>query len=401
MNKNVDKVELAFSFFTKMKREGKLFDFCDIEQATGWSRASVRTYFSKKWGGILTKNEDGIFVNSKFDNFTLKSFKQHHSQTETTNKFFFNILLDKAVTASVTAIEVYNKPDFKFREESFSILMVNAWELLLKARLLQLNNDNLDSIYFKSKGETVLSPSGNPKTISISKAVSLLQSNGEINSIIADNIQLLILIRDECVHFISEDNEISVKVQALGTASLKNFMTLAMQWFDYNFNQFNFYLMPVSFYHLTDMCSFSVDNNYRENMFQYLNTVEHAHDDDEDDNFSISLKLETKLVKTTSAEALQIRLTDDPNAPELQINEEDALKNFPYNYNGLCELFRKRYSDFKQNHEFNKIMRSLKTQGEKFCKQRKLDPNNPKSIYKTFYSSRIVEELDKHYSKIQ
>lgn len=399
MNKVVDKADLAFSFFKQMKREGKLFDFCDIEQATGWSRASVRTYFSKKWGSILTKNEDGIFVNDKFDNFTAKSFKQHHSQTEAINKFFFNALLNKAVSASVTAIEVYNKPDFKFREESFSILMVNAWELLLKARILQLNNDNKDSIYVKSKGDVVLSNSGNPKTITITKAVSVLQSNGEINAIIADNINLLILIRDECVHFINEDNELSVKVQTLGTASLKNFMTLAMQWFDYNFNQFNFYLMPVSFYHMTDMCSFSVDNNYRENMFQYLNSVEHAHDNDDDDNFSISLKLETKLVKTTSAEAMQIRLTDDPNAPELQINEEDALKNFPHNYNGLCEIFRKRYSNFKQNKEFNNIMRNLKTQGEKFCKQRKLDPNNPKSIYKTFYSSRIVEELDKHYSR--
>lgn len=400
MNKPEDKTDLAFSFFTKMKREGKLFNFGDIEDATGWSRASVRTYFSKKWGTILTKNEDGIFVNNKFDNFTLKTFKQHHSQTEAINNFFFNILLNKAVTASVTAIEVYNKPDFKFREESFSILMVNAWELLLKSRILQLNDDNINSIYYKNKGETVLSNSGNPKTISITKAISILQSSGEINSIIADNILLLILIRDECVHFINEDNELSVKVQTLGTASLKNFMTLAMQWFDYNFNQFNFYLMPVSFYHLTDMCSFSVDNNFRENMFQYLNSVEHAHDNDEDDNFSISLKLETKLVKTTSAEAMQIRLTDDPNAPELQINEEDALKNFPHTYNGLCDLFRKRYSNFKQNKDFNKIMRSLQTQGEKFCKQRKLDPNNPKSIYKTFYSSRIVEELDKHYLKV-
>lgn len=400
MNKVVDKAGLAFSFFTRMKREGKIFDLCDIEQATGWNRSSVRTYFSKKWGTILTKNVDGIFVNSKFDNFTLKSFRQHHSQTESVNKFFYNTLLNKAVTASVTAIEVYNKPDFKFREESFSILMVNAWELLLKARILQLNNDEKESIYLKCKGEIVFSSSGNPKTISITRAASLLQSRAEINSIIADNILLLILIRDECVHFINEDNELSVKVQTLGTASLKNFMTLAMQWFDYNFNQFNFYLMPVSFYHMTDMCSFSIDNNFRENMFQYLNSVEHAHDNDEDDNFSISLRLETKLVKTTSAEAMQIRLTDDPNAPELQINEEDALKNFPHTYNGLCEIFRKRYSNFKQNKEFNDIMRNLKTQGEKFCKQRKLDPNNPKSIYKTFYSSRIVEELDKHYSKI-
>ncbi len=43
-------------------------------------------------------------------------------------------LLDKSVQAAISAIEIYNKPDFKYREESFSILMVNAWELLLKAK---------------------------------------------------------------------------------------------------------------------------------------------------------------------------------------------------------------------------------------------------------------------------
>jgi hypothetical protein len=38
-------------------------------------------------------------------------------------------LLEKSIQASLSAIEVYNKPDFKYREESFSILMVNAWEV--------------------------------------------------------------------------------------------------------------------------------------------------------------------------------------------------------------------------------------------------------------------------------
>jgi hypothetical protein len=47
-------------------------------------------------------------------------------------------LLDKSIDAMVAAIEVYNKPRFSHREESFSILAVNAWELLLKARLLQI-----------------------------------------------------------------------------------------------------------------------------------------------------------------------------------------------------------------------------------------------------------------------
>ena len=34
----------------------------------------------------------------------------------------------------IAAIEVYNKPDFLYRGETFSILAINSWELLLKAK---------------------------------------------------------------------------------------------------------------------------------------------------------------------------------------------------------------------------------------------------------------------------
>lgn len=37
------------------------------------------------------------------------------------------ILAEKAVQISLAAIEAYNKPYAQYREESFAILMVNAW----------------------------------------------------------------------------------------------------------------------------------------------------------------------------------------------------------------------------------------------------------------------------------
>lgn len=45
--------------------------------------------------------------------------------------------VEKAESAMVAAIEVYNKPAFRYREETFALLAINAWELLLKARLLK------------------------------------------------------------------------------------------------------------------------------------------------------------------------------------------------------------------------------------------------------------------------
>jgi hypothetical protein len=38
-------------------------------------------------------------------------------------------LLDRAVAVMVAAIEIYNKPDFLYREETFAGLAVNGWEL--------------------------------------------------------------------------------------------------------------------------------------------------------------------------------------------------------------------------------------------------------------------------------
>jgi len=44
-------------------------------------------------------------------------------------------LLGNAKAAILAAIEIYNKPQFLYRDECFAILLLNAWELLLKAVL--------------------------------------------------------------------------------------------------------------------------------------------------------------------------------------------------------------------------------------------------------------------------
>ncbi len=60
-------------------------------------------------------------------------------------------LLEKSIQATISAIEIYNKPDFKYREESFCILIVNAWEILLKAKIVADNNGKLKSIFVIDK----------------------------------------------------------------------------------------------------------------------------------------------------------------------------------------------------------------------------------------------------------
>ncbi len=92
-----------------------------------------------------------------------------------------------------------------------------------------------------------------------------------------------------------------------------------------------------------------------------------------------------------------IRITDDPNAPAMRINEDELLKEFSLDYNSLTDELKKRYSDFRSNQKYHKIRRGLMTKN--FSMTRKLNPKNPKSSKQDFYTPKIFKEFDKHYSK--
>lgn len=397
--KKSEKIEKAFDFFSEKKLTKKHFSLDEVADRTGWGKSTVRTYLTKKWSTFIVKDESGLFVSAKFDSFTLPSFIKHHSQNENIPRSFYENILEKSISACITAIEVYNKPDFKFREESFSILMINAWELLLKARILSLNNDDKDAIYLKSKGVIETTESGSPKTISITKAINILCGNGNLKNIVIDNIKLLIEIRDHSVHFIHDDMSLSTKIQCIGTASLKNYMTLAMDWFDYDFRKYNFFLMPVSLYHLSDIESFSVSNNSTGNLKSYLDKMEESHKDDDDPNFSISLRLSTKLIKTSSDDSIDFSMTNNPKATSIIFTEEDMLKRYPLTYDAMVNKFVIRYSDFLRNAKFHELHRQIKAHGEKYCRERRLDPSNPNSLFKLFYSEATITFMDAHYTK--
>ena len=100
----------------------------------------------------------------------------------------YRSLIDKSVDCMMSGIEIFNKPDFKYREGSFAILAVNSWEMLLKAQVLAFNSMRQNSIFVwepkplkdgsKSKKlrVKVLNRAGNPKTISIIEAMRFLST---------------------------------------------------------------------------------------------------------------------------------------------------------------------------------------------------------------------------------
>lgn len=168
-------------------------------------------------------------------------------------------LVEKATHAAVAAIEVYNKPGFKYREETFAILMLNAWELLLKARILKENRSKLRSIEVweskpTNKGKSSkLAPkknrAGNTMTIGVLPAANMVKgyTKYSIDDYAIENMSLLMEIRDNAIHFLNVGRDLHKRLQQVGAAALRNFAFAAKSWFDCDLSQYQFALMPVAF----------------------------------------------------------------------------------------------------------------------------------------------------------
>lgn len=105
------------------------------------------------------------------------------------------------------------------------------------------------------------------------------------------------------------------------------------------------------------------------------------------------------VVKSESNGAIGVQITDDPNVPAIRLEEEEILKkNYPLDYRALVKELTIRYTDFKTNSKFH-ILRKEFMKDENLKRTRYLDPNNPKSSRKDFYSPNIVKKFDEHYNK--
>lgn len=323
-----------------------------------------------------------------------------------------SLLAEKSVHAAIAAIEIYNKPDFKYREEAFSLLMCNAWELLLKAKWLLDHNDDLSSLHENevdpneaTKRRPKLNRCGNPITFGVTYLASKLleDANSGFGRNCDENLKGLLEIRDNAAHFINKDLNFGRRVLEFGTASLQNYLRLITEWFNVDLLRYNFFLMPLSFYHgFESVVAASVANysDQESRLLSYLNDLDaNAIGEEADDDVgAITMRIKTSLTRGKGDDALPFRWTDDENATAISISEEDILKNYTLDYKRLTAQLRRRYSDFIENNDYHRLRKPLESE-RKYCIERLLDPGNPRSSKKRFYNSNILTEFDKHYTK--
>lgn len=150
-------------------------------------------------------------------------------------------LLDKSIQAMLSAVEIYNKPGFTYREESFAVLAVNSWEILLKARILQVDKNRVSAILEyepKKKANGELSKlvyprknrSGNYVTVGLFKAHDSLVNNysDDLDPAIRKNLEAIVEIRDNAVHYYNKELPVTLAIHEIGAACLKNYIGLEL-----------------------------------------------------------------------------------------------------------------------------------------------------------------------------
>lgn len=250
----------------------------------------------------------------------------------------YRSLLDKSIASMLSAIEIYNKPNFQYREETFAILAVNAWELLLKAIILRQNRYNLRSLYVlkpyinkdgtKSTTKKFVDKnrSGNPKTISIIEALAVLEKQKYLTSNLCRNIDSIIELRDNSIHF-ANMNSISRQVQELGFACIKNYISLIKEKkIEIEISKYNFYLMPLA-YVASNIVSESILTDETKN---YLSLVKSkiASEDEADQNYDIAITIDIDFKKGNSFDSLGF--TYDEGGVKVALTEENIRKRYPW-----------------------------------------------------------------------
>jgi hypothetical protein len=172
-------------------------------------------------------------------------------------------------------------------------------------------------------------------------------------------------------------------------------MNLIKHWeIEIDLSNYNFYLMPLAYVDSkVEVSSITTDE-----VRKYLDFVKNKVTGTTEDDYTIAISIDIQFNKSNSFDAIGMRYAKD--GIPITLTEEDIRNRFPLTTKQLTDIAKNRYSDFKQDKKFNSLMRTIKT-NEKLSYVRQLDPENTKSNKKPFYSSNILQELDKHYTKIK
>jgi hypothetical protein len=286
-------------------------------------------------------------------------------------------LVENAKSAIFAAVEIHNKPIFAYRYEVCTLLVINAWELALKAYIAK-----------ELKSVKLLKQDGTTKPFL--ECVACISSNlGNSFEPIKHNLELLYEYRNKIAHFFPDD--LDIVVLGLLKASVLFFAEFIEKHFGIKLHEeSHLVLLPIGLNKPLSPLDFianqSASKHCSAEIKGFLQSIKSSCESLEAQgisdsvivNYSIALVNESRIknadltaaINNTSPQQNVIavhnvitaaNLTNDPAAKQIRIDEDIIYSQiYTETYHNVLKNARANFSDFIQNKNFNEHMRKIK-----------------------------------------
>lgn len=241
-------------------------------------------------------------------------------------------LVDKSIEAFIMGLEIYNKPTIKYRIEGFSFFICNAWELMLKAELLNRNED----IYYSDK-------SG--RTLSLEPTIKKIYSDK--NTRVRLNLEKIIELRNISTHFITEDYE--AKYAPLFQACVLNFVNEIKRFHNIDISNYisqNFLTITANYEPLSnEQIRLKYPPEIAERFIQQSNQIDVLTQEYDSDKFAIPIKQNLYITKKKDEADFVIAMaSESPNKVAIVKELKDPANTHKYAFNNVIAVVNNRLS---------------------------------------------------------
>ena len=324
-------------------------------------------------------------------------------------------LIKNSIAAYFAAIEIHNKPNISYRYETVTLLLMNAWELALKAYVRKY-----------IKGRSIFTEDG--YTISAAKALGYVAEHR--NSIkahsftaVKKNIEEIEKYRNNITHFYCE--ELEPYIFMLVARSALNYVDFVKNYFSKDIMMDDgLFIMPLGFklpfcpedFLSNKSAKYAASPESRAFIQDIVEVIKSLKEDGIEDSIVLGFDIYLESVKKatnsdilaaiTSAEQADATFTkithahfsDDPNAQVYNMSDDEFRQFWKHTHDDVKRWARENIREFKQNTLFYSIMSEIKKNPD-LAYTKRLDNKNAKSPEKTFYTDNALTYLKEQYLK--
>jgi hypothetical protein len=322
-----------YDFLKSRYQDNCAFTQEELASAIGLKASTSRAYINKKLEDVYArKRSPGLFLVEKINSVSKSQFVQYMSQksekVRDAKKEIHDRLKDRAVDSFFLAIEIYNRATQKNKTEAFCMLIVNAWELVLKAHLAK--EQGLEFIYYEGLPK---------KSISIADCIKKVFER-ETNPV-RKNLDKVVELRDKAVHLLIP--EVNYDLSRIFQSCVINFVDFISEKYQENLLQS---LSPGFVALVIDEKNkpnyHAIQENYGKRASDDLSEFmeRFKKEEKEENSLQFAVPIEYKLVLTKKVEDSDIQLFKSASADNKGVIIEvakDINKTHPHSRDSICD----------------------------------------------------------------